>query len=116
MATSSILGIDPENIPSEHSATGIDRLGPSDASDSGSDSAGVYSADSDTDRFGTGERSSADPAPSRSDRDILPDHVENAAGDEDTSRSDEGALTAEDLPRQDDDDNDDSDETANEER
>lgn len=62
MATSSLLGIDSDNLPPVHSATGIDSLGPSDASDSGSDSAGVYSADSDsdTDRFGTGERGSVE--------------------------------------------------------
>jgi hypothetical protein len=79
MATSSLLGIDADNLPLAHSATGIDSLGPSDASDSGSDSAGAYSteSDSDTDRFGTGERGSVEPDPQPSARDILPDHVEN---------------------------------------
>jgi hypothetical protein len=78
MATSSLLGIDSDNIPPLHSATGIDSLGPSDASDSGSDSAGAYSdePDSDTDRFGTGERSSADLSEHSSAQDILPDHIE----------------------------------------
>jgi len=81
MATSSLLGIDSDNLPPAHSATGIDSLGPSDASDSGSDSAGAYSADSDsdTDRFGTGERSSVNPGTKPTARDILPDHVETMA-------------------------------------
>lgn len=80
MATSSLLGIDTDNLPSAHSATGIDSLGPSDASDSGSDSAGAYSteSDSDTDRFGTGERASVEPNAPPSARDILPDHVEGS--------------------------------------
>ena len=79
MATSSLLGIDEDNLPPTHSATGIDSLGPSDASDSGSDSAGAYSdePDSDTDRFGTGERSSAEPDGSSRAQDILPDHIES---------------------------------------
>lgn len=84
MATSSLLGIDTDNLPATHSATGIDSLGPSDASDSGSDSAGAYSAeaDADTDRFGTGERSSVDNAAPPAARDILPDHVESFGADE----------------------------------
>jgi hypothetical protein len=82
MATSSLLGIDSENLPPLHSATGIDSLGPSDASDSGSDSAGAYSdePDSDTDRFGTGERSSADLSEHSNAQDILPDHIEALDG------------------------------------
>ena len=79
MATSSLLGIDSDNLPPVHSATGIDSLGPSDASDSGSDSIGAYSAesDSDTDRHGTGERGSVEPLTPPMAQDILPDHVEN---------------------------------------
>ena len=79
MAKSSLLGIDPDNLPAPHNATGIDSLGPSDASDSGSDSAGAYSDEpgSDTDRFGTGERSSVDLSDGPDARDILPDHVES---------------------------------------
>lgn len=83
MATSSLLGIDPENLPSTHNATGNDSMGPSDASDSGSDSAGVYGSDpdNDTDRYGTGERASVEPGLQRESRDILPDHVEDLAAD-----------------------------------
>lgn len=93
MATSSLLGIDSDNLPPSHSATGIDSLGPSDASDSGSDSAGAYSSesDSDTDRFGTGERSSVEPDEQASARDILPDHIENT-GPDDTADPDGGML------------------------
>jgi hypothetical protein len=78
MATSSLLGIDPDNIPTLHRATGNDSMGPSDASDSGSDSAGVYGTDpdNDTDRHGTGERASVEPGLHRESRDILPDHME----------------------------------------
>lgn len=84
MATSSLLGIDADNLPPTHSATGNDSMGPSDASDSGSDSAGVYSADPemDTDRYGTGERASVEPGLHREARDILPDHMEAFSPDD----------------------------------
>lgn len=107
MATSSLLGIDTDNLPATHSATGIDSLGPSDASDSGSDSAGAYGSepDSDTDRFGTGERSSVQPDEQAEARDILPDHIENREQDgasgpagPDDGMLDDTALTPDDLP------------------
>lgn len=93
MATSSLLGIDADNLPPLHSATGNDSMGPSDASDSGSDSAGVYSADPemDTDRYGTGERASVEPGLHREARDILPDHMEAFSPDADG----DGELVAE---------------------
>jgi hypothetical protein len=51
-------------------------IGPSDSSDSGSDLAGL---DTFTDRFGTGERASADPPElDQSDNDILPDRIVDA--------------------------------------
>lgn len=92
MATSSLLGIDSDNLPPLHSATGIDSLGPSDASDSGSDSAGAYSdePDSDTDRYGTGERSSADPSEHSDAQDILPDHIEALGSDAEDSTAEGG--------------------------
>lgn len=92
MAKSSLLGIDADNLPPLHSATGNDSLGPSDASDSGSDSAGVYGTDpdNDTDRHGTGERASVEPGLRREDRDILPDHMEALSSDDD-----DGNLVAE---------------------
>ena len=104
MATSSLLGIDADNLPPAHSATGIDSLGPSDASDSGSDSAGAYSAetDSDTDRFGTGERGGVEPGTEPSARDILPDQVESAPAatgpDDGMAGKPRGAPSADDLP------------------
>ncbi len=84
MAKSSLLGIDADNLPPLHSATGNDSMGPSDASDSGSDSAGVYGTDpdNDTDRHGTGERASVEPGLHRESRDILPDHLEALAADD----------------------------------
>lgn len=115
MATSSLLGIDTDHLPATHSATGIDSLGPSDASDSGSDSAGAYGSepDSDTDRFGTGERSSVQADEPADAKDILPDHIEDGVRDEtdasagpdsgmvDTDRgrgTGNAALTPDDLP------------------
>jgi len=107
MATSSLLGIDADNLPPAHSATGIDSLGPSDASDSGSDSAGAYSAetDSDTDRFGTGERGSVEPDAQATARDILPDHLEAVGSGESgsprrgTRQGDAASLGPDDLPQ-----------------
>ena len=103
MATSSLLGVDADNLPPAHSATGIDSLGPSDASDSGSDSAGVYSAesDSDTDRSGTGERADVEANPRPDARDILPDHVESlGAGTPGTrQRPARAPLGPDDLPQ-----------------
>lgn len=84
MATSPLLGIDADDHPS-HSPTGIDSMGPSDLSDSGSDSLGVYSADpdSDTDSQGAGERRSVERSPEPDAFDILPDHVENLVPNDD---------------------------------
>jgi hypothetical protein len=88
MATSSILGGDRAAL--QPSGRGADLLGPSDSSDTGSDAIGELGPDqlaSDTDRFGTGERASADLRDSGSGLDILPDHVDRAsrggAGDTD---------------------------------
>lgn len=90
MATSSITG-------GEHAATrargrDVDSLGPSDSSDSGSDTVGERrmptrpdnpgetgampaAGGSDSDAMGTGERASAEGNDERDGRDILPDHV-----------------------------------------
>ena len=110
MATSSLLGIDADNLPPTHSATGNDSMGPSDASDSGSDSAGVYSADPDmdTDRYGTGERASVEPGLRRDSRDILPDHVEDMAadGNSDTPAGPEVDADADLYPEPDSEDDD----------
>ncbi len=79
MATSSILGAD--RAPSLPSGTDVESLGPSDSTDSGSDSVGAFGRDelaSDTDAAGTGERAAIEPMLDADSRDILPDHVERA--------------------------------------
>lgn len=99
MATSSILGA--ERAASQAEGRDVERLGPSDTSDSGSDVQGeldlsdpqnpdqmVFGATqpglhTDSDAGGTGERGSAlleDEA--REGNDILPDQVQNLAGDD----------------------------------
>jgi hypothetical protein len=97
MATSSILGGDRAAL--QPSGRGADLLGPSDSSDTGSDAMGELGPDqlaSDTDRFGTGERASADLRESGSGLDILPDHVDRAsrggAGDDELEELDELAV------------------------
>jgi hypothetical protein len=89
MASSSILG--GERAAIQPSGRSVDLLGPSDSSDSGSDSIGELGAeqlDSDTDRQGTGARPSADLRDTASGEDILPDHVARASigGPSDTDR------------------------------
>ena len=106
MANSSILG--GERAPLHASGRGADLLGPSDSSDSGSDAIGELGPDqidSDTDRYGTGERASADLGESGSGLDILPDHVARA------SRGGPGAieLDVEQLAAEEDDDSGDGD-------
>ena len=72
---------------------GHDRLGPSDSSDSGSDVQGLET-DSDSDRFGTGERAAAeDDVPAAESPDIDTDHVEvipENTGNLDEEKDDEG--------------------------
>ena len=77
MATSSILGGD--WVPRRPGGTDVASLGPSDSTDSGSDTRGAFDDDeltSDTDAEGTGERNSVDPRNGPIDADILPDHIE----------------------------------------
>jgi hypothetical protein len=103
MANSSILG--GERAAVKPNGRGTDMLGPSDSSDTGSDAVGELGADqlnSDTDRFGTGERASADILDSGSGLDILPDHVDRASlGGAD------GDVDVDDLAVEDDDDEND---------
>ncbi len=80
--------LDPANISTRADRSlgrghGTGALGPSDSSDSGSDVQGAAQElgdaglDSDTDRSGTGERSSAAPDSEMKDgADISPDHIE----------------------------------------
>lgn len=79
MATSSILGAD--RAPTLPGGTDVASLGPSDSTDSGSDSVGAFGHDelaSDTDAAGTGERAAIEPMLDADSRDILPDHIERA--------------------------------------
>ena len=75
MAYSSILGAEvaPTNPEGRDSAS----LGPSDNSDSGSDTLGTHEAHADSDSRGTGERGSVTPGEGREGGDILPDRVVN---------------------------------------
>lgn len=103
MATSSILGGD--RAPVHSSGRGADLLGPSDSSDTGSDSVGELGPDqlaSDTDRFGTGERASADLRESGSGLDILPDHVDRAS----RGGTDDSDIDVDELAVSDDEDED----------
>lgn len=91
MATSSILGAD--RAPSLPSGTDVESLGPSDSTDSGSDSVGAFGHDelaSDTDAAGTGERAAIEPMLDADSRDILPDHVERGPDDDESTSDDEG--------------------------
>ena len=75
MAYSSILGAD--TAPSQPSGRDAELLGPSDNSDSGSDTIGTYEAQADSDARGTGESGAAVPSDmnQKEGADILPDHV-----------------------------------------
>lgn len=101
MAKSSILG--GERAAVQSSGRGADLLGPSDSSDSGSDAMGELGPDqmdSDTDRYGTGERASADLRESGAGLDILPDHVDRASRGGDAG----AALDVDQLAADEDDD------------
>ena len=73
MAYSSILGAD--MAPVQPSGRDAELLGPSDNSDSGSDTLGTHEAHADSDSAGTGERGSVTPGEAREGADILPDRV-----------------------------------------
>jgi hypothetical protein len=97
MANSSLLG--GERAPHQPSGRGSNLLGPSDSSDSGSDALGELGPDqldSDTDRYGTGERASADLRDSGSSADILPDRVDGGRADASDVMPDELAADTDD--------------------
>ena len=84
MATSSILG--GEHVPEHVKGKDTNALGPSDNSDSGSDSQGVYGGEelsSDSDAVGTGERASAGFGCDALNADIMPDYIEGAPNESD---------------------------------
>ena len=74
MSKSSILG--GEHAPSHSSGKTAGLLGPSDSSDTGSDTQGTNQSHADSDAAGTGERGSVTPDDPREGADILPDRVE----------------------------------------
>ena len=94
MAYSSILGADP--APVQPSGRDAELLGPSDNSDSGSDTLGTYEAHADSDSVGTGERGSVPPGEAREGADILPDRVVRLEGADEGEEPD-GDPTAEPL-------------------
>jgi hypothetical protein len=93
--------LDPASVPigpdrSSGRGHGIRDLGPSDSSDNGSDVRGAArrlgdaDLDSDSDRFGTGERTAATPdVEGEPGKDIAPDRVEEAPLGETEADSDE---------------------------
>jgi len=96
MAHSSILGADV--APSHASGREAERLGPSDNSDSGSDTIGTDEADADTtDAAGTGDRGAVAGSDAREGADILPDRVVNLADDEGFPEADPDGMEMTDL-------------------
>jgi hypothetical protein len=73
MAYSSILGAD--IAPEQPSGRDADLLGPSDNSDSGSDTVGTAEAHEDSDAAGTGARGAVAGRDAREGADILPDRI-----------------------------------------
>ena len=114
MAYSSILGAD--NAPTQPDGREAELLGPSDNSDSGSDTIGTLEADQDsTDSGGTGDRGAVVGQDPREGSDILPDRVVNLADDEGFPEADPDGMEMTDL------DNDDAqamadDDTAKQDR
>lgn len=91
MAYSSILGAD--TAPAHPSGREAELLGPSDNSDSGSDTIGTAEASDDTtDATHTGDRGAVAGTDAREGADILPDRVVNLSGGE-VSRDEELGLT-----------------------
>lgn len=80
MAYSSILGAD--SAAQQPAGRGADSLGPSDNSDSGSDSIGTREEHADSDSAGTGERGAVAGRDGREGGDIMPDRVVNLADGE----------------------------------
>jgi hypothetical protein len=96
MAYSSILGAD--QAPSHPSGREAELLGPSDNSDSGSDTIGTDEADADsTDARGTGDRGAVAGPDAREGADILPDRVVNLADDEGFPEADPDGMEMTDL-------------------
>lgn len=99
MAYSSILGAD--RAPAQPSGRDNDLLGPSDRSDSGSDSIGTGEDYEDTDSSGTGARGAVAGGEAREGADILPDRVVNLADGEGFPEADPDGMEMTDLDNDD---------------
>jgi hypothetical protein len=96
MAYSSILGADV--APTHPAGREAELLGPSDNSDSGSDTIGTAEADQDTtDAGGTGDRGAVAGPDVREGADILPDRVVNLGTGEGSLESDPHGMDLTDL-------------------
>jgi hypothetical protein len=99
MAFSSILGAD--TAPTQPSGRDAELLGPSDNSDSGSDTIGTTEAHEDSDSVGTGERGAVAGRDPREGADILPDRVVNLADGEGFPEADPDGMEMTDLDNDD---------------
>lgn len=96
MAYSSILGAD--SAPSQPGGREAELLGPSDNSDSGSDTVGTCEASADTiDSTQTGDRGAVAGPDAREGADILPDRVVNLADDDGLPGVDPDGMEMTDL-------------------
>jgi hypothetical protein len=94
MAYSSIMGAD--EAPEHPSGRGSDLLGPSDNSDTGSDTVGTHEAHADTDSVGTGERANVS-QDFVEGADIMPDRVLGAGSGEGFPQDDVDAQEFTDI-------------------
>ena len=96
MAYSSIVGAD--TAPAQPSGRDAGALGPSDNTDSGSDTVGTFEAQADTDAAGTGERGAVTPGfEGREGGDIMPDRIVDLAGAEVAADDGDADALLEDL-------------------
>jgi hypothetical protein len=100
MAYSSILGAD--RAPLEPTGREAELLGPSDNSDTGSDTIGTIEQHQEsTDGFGTGERGAVAGPDAQIGADILPDRIVNLADGEGFPEADPDGMEMTDLDVQD---------------
>lgn len=99
MAFSSILGADV--APGQPRGRDADLLGPSDNSDTGSDTVGTGEAHEDSDSVGTGSRGAVAGRDPREGSDILPDRVVNLAEGEGFPEADPDGMEMTDLDNDD---------------
>lgn len=95
MAYSSILGAD--SAPTQPDGRDAELLGPSDNSDSGSDTIGTGEAHEDSDSAGTGSRGAVAGPDAREGADILPDRVVRLEDGEGFPEADPDGMEMTDL-------------------